>query len=140
LSALDTTNQTAALTAALEVVNEQLAWDMGLRQSLQRRFQELASLTTPLPRQKVDLGPKPTPISGRGVTRFSGFVKLNPYNLLEEYGADQLRAALMRSTQRDLREAVDAVQEREPGTRPASRTRNADMIDYIVEHVAGSGY
>jgi hypothetical protein len=59
---------------------------------------------------------------------------------LEEYGADQLRAVLQRSTQRSLREAVDAVQEREPGTRPASRTRNADMIDYIVEHVAGPGY
>jgi hypothetical protein len=39
-----------------------------------------------------------------------------------------------------LAEAVDAVQEREPDARPASRTRNADMIDFIVEHVAGPGY
>jgi hypothetical protein len=65
---------------------------------------------------------------------------LNAYFLLEEYGRDQLRAVLDRMTQRRLREAVDSVQEREPGTRPASRTRNADMIDYIVEHVAGAGY
>lgn len=39
-----------------------------------------------------------------------------------------------------LREAVDIVQSHEPNTKPASRSRKADMIDYIVEHVAGPGY
>jgi len=39
-----------------------------------------------------------------------------------------------------LREAVEVVQSREPGTAPRSRAKNADMIDYIVEHVAAPGY
>jgi hypothetical protein len=138
LRTLETTDQTAALTAVLEAVNDQLNWDTAFRQKVRQRFEELTALSAP--KQKVDLGPAPTPISGRGTAGYSGFAKLNPYHLLDEYGRDQLRAVLERMPQRRLREAVDSVQEREPSTRPSSRSRNADMIDYIMEHVAGPGY
>jgi hypothetical protein len=60
----------------------------------------------------------------------------DPYFLLELYGPKQLPLALQRYTVARLREAVEAVQQRNPGTSPRGRTRPA-LIDYIVEHVSG---
>jgi hypothetical protein len=51
-----------------------------------------------------------------------------------------MRANLQSTTQRRLRSAVDTVQERNPGTKPSSRSSNAAMIDYILEMLAGPGY
>jgi hypothetical protein len=49
---------------------------------LHERFQEIVSLAKATQKRATDLGPAPTPISGRGVTRYSAFVKENPYHLL----------------------------------------------------------
>jgi hypothetical protein len=129
--------QNAAITALLESANERLTWDTVFHQSVRQTFDELVALAQP--KQKPDLGPAPRPKAVSGATGRTPLVRFEPYQLLAEYGPDQLRAVFLRATQRQLREAVDTVQERNPGTKPTSRAQNAAMIDYIVEHVAGPG-
>ncbi len=131
-------NKDAAITAALEAVNERLAWDTAFQQSLRQKYEELEALAKP--KAKQDLGSVPKPINPRGFGEFNPYGKFDPYELLHEYGPNQLRAVLIRGTPRDLREATSIVQTRQPGTKPTSRAKKADMIDYIVEHVAGPGY
>jgi hypothetical protein len=138
LSDLRGNNQTAAITAALEMAREQMAWDASFSQRLHQKYQEIDALAPQ--RQRADLGPVPRPIKGVGLENYTPYGKFDPYKLLEAYGRDQLRAVLVHATQRRLREAVGIVQEHEPHTQPANRTRNADMVDYIVEQVAGAGY
>lgn len=139
MAALGVTNEKAAVTAALEAVYERLASDMDLCQSVRQKYQEIAALA-PAARQKADVGPVPVPIHSGNPDQYTPYGKFDPYQLISEYGAHQLRTVLIRGTQRDLREATDIVQAREQGTKPASRSKKDDMIDYIVEHVAGPGY
>jgi hypothetical protein len=80
------------------------------------------------------------PISGPDLDHFNPYARPDPYKLLDWYGRDQFRAVIVGATVQSLRELVDAVQAREPGARPASRSKKQDMIDYLVEHVAGHGY
>ena len=131
-------DQTAAITAALEVVNEWLAWDSVFQERLCQKYDELRTLAPA--KKKIEHGPAPTPIARRGFENFNPYAKLDPYQLLDEYGHNQLRAVLERATQRLLREAVDIVQKHEPDSKPSSRSRNDVMIDFIVEKVAGPGY
>jgi hypothetical protein len=56
------------------------------------------------------------------------------------YGSRQLRAVLTGYSLMKLKEGLEAVQEKTPGTKPASRSKKAAIIDYIVEQVAGPGY
>lgn len=128
----------AAVTAALEVANEWLASDSAFRQCLRQRYDELAAL---IPVKAVkELGPVPIPIKGGGIDSYGPYAKYDPYRLVEDYGRDQLRAVLVRATQKRLREGTDIVQARNPGTKPTSRSSNDAMIEYIMQHVAGSGY
>ncbi len=139
INALSATDEKAAVTAVLEFVNERLVWDSTLRQSLRQRYDELATLIISI--SKAPMGPAPKPLpTARKTYRNTDINRFDPYLTLEDFGHDQLRAALNRETQRSLRSAVEVVQARNPGTAPHSRTRNQDMIDYIVEHVAGPGY
>jgi hypothetical protein len=62
--------------------------------------------------------------------------KLDPYFLVEVYGAHQLRDALDGQPATNLREAVAIVKERNPGTRPSGASLQA-MTDYIVQFVIG---
>ena len=135
VKAVDASDEKAAITAALEAVYERLASDTDLRESVRQKYQEIAALATGA-RQKVDLGPVPIPIRSGTPDQYTPYGKFDPYKLLWEYGAHQLRAVLVRGTQRDLREAVGIVESRADGAR-APRTAKADMIEYILKHVAG---
>jgi hypothetical protein len=57
---------------------------------------------------------------------------LDPYELLRVYGKGQLRAALSRYSLAKLKEAAALVEQRNAGTRPKSRSRKDEVIDYIV--------
>lgn len=138
LSIVSGTDQSAVVTAALEVINEWIALDRGVQRRLREKYDELATLTSG--KAKADLGPVPVPTNPVSFGQFNPYGRFDPYQLLTEYGRDQLRAVLARGTQKDLREATDIVQERNPGTRPSSRSSKAAMADYIMEHVAGPGY
>jgi len=65
---------------------------------------------------------------------------LDPYFLNGLYGANQLRLALTRYSVAKLKEGAAAVEQKNPGTKPASKARKDSLIDYIVEMVAGPGY
>jgi hypothetical protein len=60
---------------------------------------------------------------------------LDPYYLYEVYGADQLPLALDEFTVTKLKEAVEAVQKRHPGTKPTNSRNKPAVIDYIVRYV-----
>jgi hypothetical protein len=135
LSSVGGTDKTVALTAALEVINEWLATDRGVQQRLREKVDELAALTKG--KQKADLGPAPTPLPGHTLTTPHGH--LDPYALLYTFGPDQLRAAVVRAPRSLLQEGVRIVKAREPGTKPQGQT-NPDLVDYIVQHVAGPSY
>lgn len=62
---------------------------------------------------------------------------LDPYFLLEVYGAHQLRQALDLFPLAKLKEGLPAVMERHPGTKPSSKASKAAVIDYLVRVVAG---
>lgn len=138
ITAIGAADKKTALTAALEAVYERLVSDADLHETVRQKYHELAALSSS--KAKKDLGPAPVPIKGRGIEGYSPYAKYDPYQLVEDYGRDQLRAVLVRATPKRLREAVDIVQGHEPGTKPASRSRNADMVDYVMEHVAGPGF
>jgi len=131
-------DQTAAATAALEVVAERMTWDTDLERSLRQKYSELVELSKP--RQPVVVSPAPKPKGTLALGEFNPDAKLDPYQLSRNYEPSQLRTVLASATPTMLREAVDAVQAREPSTKPTSRSKKADMIDYIIEHVAGPGY
>lgn len=135
-------NESALTIAALELVSESLAGDVVTKERLREKYEEIASLATKQPKSPPKPKPMPTllPGRGRGVDTYNPYAKLNPFELLEDYGAHQLRAVLERATQQSLRDAVAMVQKHNPGTVPNNRTKSADMIDYIVLHVAGPGY
>lgn len=128
-------NKDAALTALVETVNERLARDEAFQESLRQRYQELEALGAP--RQKAAPAARPVPINPPSLDEYTPYGKFDPYKALHEYGQGQLRAVLELSTLRDLKEAIDIVQAREPGTKPASRIKKADMVDYLMEHLVG---
>lgn len=136
--AIGATDKKTVQTAALEFVHERLAYDAGMRETLRQKYEELTALSPS--KTKQDLGPAPVPIKGHGIEGYSPYAKYDPYQLVEDYGRDQLRAVLIRATPKRLKEAVEIVHAREPVTKLPNRSRNADMIEYIIEHVAGSGY
>jgi hypothetical protein len=143
VSAISATDEKAAIIAALEAVYERLASDTDLGDSVRQKYREITALPSGThqggTRQKADLGPVPVPIRSGNPEDYNPYGKFDPYQLIWEYGAHQLRAVLARGTQQDLREAVGIVESRNPGAR-APRGKNADMIEYILRHVAGPGY
>lgn len=61
---------------------------------------------------------------------------LDPYFLLEMYGANQLRQALDLFPLAKLKEGAEAVMVRSPGSKPRSRSSKAAVVDFIVEQLA----
>lgn len=138
---LGVSDEKIAVTAALEAVHERLAWDSDLQERILEKYQEIAALGGEARQKKqADLGPAPVPIRSVPLEQYTPYGKFDPYQLNWEYGESQLRAVLVRGTQRDLREATAIVKERNPGTKPTNASSKDAMIDYIVEYVAGPGY
>jgi hypothetical protein len=140
VQAIGAVDEKAAITAALEAVHERLNSEPGYRDTFRQKYQEIAALAPGTRKTKEDLGPAPLPIRTHGLDRYTPYGKFDPYKLVYEYGEHQLRAVLVRGTLDDLREATDIVQAREQGTKPVSRRNKPDMVNYIVEKVAGPGY
>ncbi len=138
--AIGATDDKAAIIAALEAVHERLASDTDLKDSVRQKYREISDLLSGAgSRPKSDLGPVPVPIRSGTPEGYNPYGKFDPYQLAWEYGNHQLPAVLVRGTQRDLREAVGIVEARNPGEK-APRSKNADMIEYILKHLAHLGY
>jgi hypothetical protein len=139
IAAFGATDEKAVVTAALEAVHERLASDPDLKERVRQKYHEIAALSAETG-QNADLGPVPVPIRSGTPEQYTPYGRFDPYKLAWQYGTSQLRAVLLRGTQKDLREATDIVQARNPGTKPASRTKKEDMIAYIMEYVSPLGY
>ncbi len=128
-------------TAVAELAAEEAARNPAYVSRLQAVYQELVSLhsTRPIRAQEAS-GVKLVPIGNVAHQAIDPHAPLDPYYLYDLYGPEQLRAALSRYTLARLKEGLPAVEQRNAGTKPASRARKDAIIDYIVEHVAGPGY
>lgn len=78
---------------------------------------------------------KLVPIIEPGRIGFGPNDAIDPYKLIRLYGKDQLAQALGNYLMSDLKEATEMVMQRNPGTKPKSKTRRDDLINYIVEYV-----
>lgn len=131
-------DQTAAVTAALEMAEELAAQNAAFAERLHDKYSELAALARH--RARAPRGAAPDPLSGHDPHHSGAYNKFDPYRLREDYGSHQLRSVLERATVRSLREAVAIVESRLPDAAPASKASKADMIGFIMAHVAGPGY
>ncbi len=130
-------------TALAEVAADEIANNPQFANRVRAAYRDLLVMqkTRPLGGDKVrsaevDLVPLP----GTDGVRIDPYAPLDPYLLTSLYGSNQLRAALSVYTLTKLKQALDAVQQRNPDTKPTSRAKKDAIIDYIVEHVAGPGY
>ena len=134
--AINAIDKDIATTATLEIVSEWLQLYPEMSQQLHERYAELELLKK---KPEPTVTPAPVPIAGPDLDHHNPYAKPDPYKLLEWYGHDQFRAVIVSQTSKTLRDFVDAVQAREPGAKPASRSKKPDMVEFIVEHVAGPG-
>lgn len=130
----DTKRATAAL---LETALEEMRRNPGFALRVHGRFDELAPARQPRARQAKTIK-KPykelIPIKQIEGQTFDVSAALDPYFLLDLYGADQLTEALDQHPTSNVREAVEMVQERHPGTKPQGRSKSA-LIAYVVRYV-----
>ncbi len=84
--------------------------------------------------KEQDRGPIPVPIRHVALEHYTPYGKVDPYRLVWEYGHHQLEAVMSHHDLRGVREAVQAVKAKNPGTAPKGRLKS-DMIAYIVKHV-----
>jgi hypothetical protein len=129
----------ALIEAAAEGVHRNAAFASHVR----ALYGDMAEATKPKrpvqkPQMHVDLVPLRR-IEGREI---DPALPLDPYFLHELYGSHQLRAALSRYGKQKLVEAAELIQQQNPNAGPKNKSRAtaATLIDYIVEHVAGSGH
>ena len=130
-------------TALAEVAAEEARHNPDFAQRIRQTYAELEQVNssrTRAARTPSNIAPELIPLRTIEGLRFDPHAPIDPYMLQNIYGDAQLRHALERYSLARLKEAATLVEERNPGTRPASRAKKDAIIDYIVEHVAGPGY
>jgi hypothetical protein len=132
-----------SLTVALaEAASEEVRHNQHFRERILSIFQEVSAASTSIGRgaQKRSAPPRPnlTPIRHIDPKLFGPDKPLDPYLVRYAYGDDQLRPMLERFPASELKKAAAFVEERNPGTKPSSRTQKAALLNYIVTHVTES--
>jgi hypothetical protein len=133
------------LSAALaEAVAEELVHNHTLASRIKALYGEVAAVESARPRRSRPRRAAPpadlVPLKHVEGLRGEALARLDPYFLLDVYGAAQLRAALSGYTRDSLKAAADDVMRKNPGTRPTNRGHIDSLVDYIVEQLAGHGY
>lgn len=129
-------NAAIAEAAAAEAVR-----NMEFRATVRRLYEDLSALpATATKAQRSQEHPSSTlvPLPGSEGARFDPFAPLDPYALLRLYGRHQLRTALQGYSSDALREAVMAVRQNYPGTKPKDARKVDSLIDYIVQHLTAA--
>lgn len=99
-------------------------------------YDELATATTVNKQRSSRKAPaKLIPIIEPGQIGFGPNDMLDPYKLYRLYGKEQFAQALGDYLMPDLKRASEIVMEHNPGTKPKSKARRDDLIDYIVEYI-----
>lgn len=131
----------ALSTALAEAAAREVKRNRAFAQEVRAIYQELIQQPSAArPRKEKNLLPKLVPIvSPESVPRSNVndiYGPPDPVFLYRLYGKDQLRLALGVFSISLLKEASEKLEQEHPGTKPKSKTRKADIIDYIVETVA----
>jgi hypothetical protein len=123
--------RTALLCAAADEITRSSAF----RSQVSELYQAVASTPVPPP---VAKWAQLVPLNPNADESIDLFAPPDPYWILRVYGAAQLPQALEMFPLSSLKEASSQVELRHPGSKPRNRGRKADVISYIVEHVAGN--
>lgn len=127
-------------TALAEATAEEVMANEPFRQRVLGIFREL-SAGNALSTAKKPLrpkAPKPTliPIRDYDPKLFGPDKPIDPYLVQYAYGDEQLRPMLEQFSVTTLKKSAEIVEERNPGTKPASRAQKSALLDYIVTHVS----
>ena len=101
-----------------------------LYETLTPRKRSIKSEVTPY------LGEDLVPISSAYGFHINVYGPPDPIVLLKIYGKEQLPRALSLFKPAKLKEAVARLMEEYPGTKPKTKTKTEDLIDYIIKQVA----
>lgn len=127
--------------ALAEAATDELDRHPEFAERVLRIFHDLATASSPKAAGKRSASrsakPKLEPIGHVDPALLGPDMPLDPYVLQQLYGDFQLRGALDGRSLKALKQAASIVQQRHPGTDPASRTQKTALIDYIVRYVAG---
>ena len=136
-------NLKAMSTAIAEAAVIEAQSNPAFAERVRKVYQELvntagkskASPRTPRPAQKKSTLRPIARVEGYDIDPFAA---LDPYLLYKMYGAEQFPLALDEQTLAGLKQAVEKLMSDNPGTKPKTKSKKADVIDYIVEIVTGS--
>lgn len=126
-------------TALAEVAAEESRRNPQFAGAVRERARELAQPSTSNARPARGAKPQPLPPLVP-IRQISGYREIDPFKppdprfIVQVFGHHQLARALQDYSLSMLKETAVDTERTHPGTKPASRTRKADLIAYIVEH------
>jgi hypothetical protein len=130
------TNEKLMLAALSEIALDELSRNPSFAVRVRDRYEELAPTKTPkAPKAPKEPRAKLVPIKELPGFRLDATRRLDPWFILEYYGEAQLETALRIQTIGNLREAIEVVEERYPGTAPKGKLTKDAAIAYILEYV-----
>ena len=121
--------------AIAEVVAEEAEENSRFADRIYRLYQELAPNKVK-GRKKEELqytGEDLVPITSAVGYSINVYGPPDPYELLKIYGKEQLPKALSLYKPAKLKETVARLMEEHPGSKPRTKTKPEDLIDYIVK-------
>jgi hypothetical protein len=131
-------------TALMEASASEAAHNAVFRECILSSYAELKASTAPKPsrsRGGTTQAKTPmawlTPIHPVDPKRFGPDKLLDPYLIQYAYGDENLRAILDGYSANRLKEAAAIVEERNPGTKPTSRSRKDSLLEYIIRYIVG---
>ncbi len=142
---LDMSDAAILMTALAEVVAEATGYhpDPGLADAVRQRYRELHALRStrkPAGANKQTLPPL-VPLK-RADDEYATRVRVDPWAppdpaaIIRVYGKDQLARALQDYMLDSLKQTAAKIEQRHPGTKPASRARKDAVIAYIVKYAS----
>lgn len=122
--------------AVAEIVAAEARANPAFAELLRRTCQEIAASSTTKPaKQRLKEPVRLIPVTTLDISEVNWTGELDPYRLYKLFGAAQFRTALEQYTLVTLKDGVEKVIARHPGTKPKTRSKKDDIIDYIVLHV-----
>lgn len=132
-------NLKAMSTALAEVAVAEARANPAFAERIRQTYQEVAGTSS-----KPSRAPRPAqkksslkPIARVEGHRIDPFATLDPYIVYKMYGAEQFPLALNEKLLVELKDVADNLMATHPGTKPKTKSKKADVIDYIVEIVTG---
>ena len=125
--------------ALSEVASEEASSNKAFAERVRKVYDELAAIPKTSNRsRKVATPAQLTPINVVEGYKIGPGEAPDPYVFRRIYGDAQLRTALDSFNLTLLKGAADMVMKRNPGTKPKSRSKRDDILDYIIDHVVRS--